>query len=46
MALIIKTKNKREEEAALFSAMISGRKSKLLSKFAKENFITRLLNKR
>jgi len=44
MALILK--NKKEGDASLFAAMIKGRKTKLLSKAAKESFINRLLGKR
>ena len=46
MVLIIKTKKKNEGDTVLYSAMIKGRKTKLLSKVAKENFINSLLSKR
>ena len=35
-----------EEDAALYAAMVKGRKTKLLSKSEKENFINRLSGKK
>lgn len=35
-----------EEDAALYAAMIKGRKTKLLAKAAKENFLKRLSGKK